>query len=276
MITIDQDAMRLSLGQFSDSLYRLSQETGKEMGVLVKSTGRLLAIDMVIMTQPFSGKDGNINEAGIYRGADDRAKGENAVMRDVGRIYKSISHVYGEVAAQSHDAAAGFYSEIKQGKIPRAMAILRFFGIELGAQVGKFDGGSLHRAIRNNRGRVARSETVRLIVTNPSVLRSYVKELMRRVGEAKGGWADAAKALGGTRGIPQWVTRNAVGRGGATDNSDSFNHPHVVIYNRVKYINAVCDDGAQFEAIHYRTQKMETQIKFIIEAKAKKEGFAVH
>lgn len=276
MIYIDEGALETSLGHFSDGLRRLADASGKEMGVVVKATGRLLACDLVLMTQPFSGKDGNINEAGVYRGGYDRELGERAVMRDVGRVYSSIGSVYAQVAEQKEDAAKGFWRAIKQRKIGRAVKILESFGIELGAPIGEFDQGLAHLSSRNRRGRVSRGQTALLIVTNPAKLRAYVKELKRRVGEAKGGWADGAKVLGGTRGIPQWVTRNAVGRGGATDNSESFNHPHVILHNGVKYITDVCDDDAQNEAVYYRAAKMETQIEKIILGNARREGFATH
>ena len=275
-VYVVEEELNRSLNDFNDSLYRLARETGKDFGDVVKSNGRLIAINMAIMTQPFSGGE-NFRDNGSYAGARDRAAGEFAVLSDVGLVYSTIGIIYSMVKTVKESAAKGFWKAVNSGQMAKAIKIFRTFGITINAststaQIGKFDEGGYHRQVRNSRGRVGRNQRTMLIVTNPKALRRYVKEMVKRVGWAKGSWAAAARALGGTRGLPQWVTRHDAAPGGATDNSRDPISPHVVLHSRVSYMDQVLSPAQASEALRYQQGKMESHIEKVIIANAVKEG----
>lgn len=275
----------VKLEAFNDALYRLARATGKEFGVVVKANARLLAINLAIMTQPWSGKEGNFKSGSkgalTYNGVEDRKMGEAAVRRDIGRVYRTIDQIYHQIEVQTSKqsgggskAARAFYGAAINGNFERAHRILRSFRIfDRGAQLGKFDAGDAHQGKRRARGRVY-SRRAELVVTNPKALVTYVKKIERRVGTAKGGWAGAANGLGSMRGMPQWVTRHKFG-GSASDYTASTNNPHAVLHNNVPWIDQVLSPAGASEAVRIQREKMERHIDYVVAYQARKAGFHV-
>lgn len=274
----------VDLREFNDALFRLARATRKEFGVVVKRNARLLAVNLAVYTQPWSGKEGNFAAKGNdlkYNGLEDRKLGEAAVHRDIGRVYRTIEIIYEQIKMQSKNqkgggshAARAFYGAAINGNLERAQRILRSFRIyDRGAALGKFDKGTRHQARRNSRGRV-QSQRADLIVINPKALVTYTKKIERRVGMAKGGWAGAANALGGMRGLPQWVTRHKTG-GRADDFTGDRDDPYAVLHNDVPWIDQVLNQNGARTAILATQHKMMTHIRHVVSAAARKEGFEV-
>ena len=181
------------------ALRELAAATGKPYGEIVRRNGRLIAISLGIQTQP------------LGDGPEARAQGEKAIRRDMARVFSSPSKVYASLKSISasgkhtgEQLAKAFYKAVKQGDLHRAQEILRSVGIY--TPVGKLD-PAVHQTRRGARGAVG-GKSASLIVTNPKALATYQRKILRNVGIAKGGWAGAAAALGGMRGLPQWVTRH--------------------------------------------------------------------
>jgi len=267
------------LKEFNDALYKLARATGKDFGFVVKRNARLLAVGLAIYTQPWGGEAGNFAASGKnlkYNGLDDRKRGEAAVRRDIGRVYRTIDIIYEQIKTQSKDsrAARAFYGAAINGKVERAQRILRSLRIfDRGATIGKFDRGAQHQARRNKRGRVSGSRAD-IIVTDSKKIAIYTKKIERRVGKAKGGWAGAAKDLGGMRGLPQWVTRHK-GGGHAEDRTGDTSYPHATLHNDVPYIDAVLNKAGAQQAIDITREKMLTHIEYVVAAQAKKAGLQV-
>jgi len=157
--------------------------------------GRLISVALATFAQPY-GLDGA------------RAQGEGATAGDIRRCYATPSNVF-EAFPDSRDAAA-FWKAIAAQNFVRAQGIMQarcptFHNKE----IKPFDGGAAHRSVQNTRGRVSKRQEPIFVVQTSRNLSAYIKTEVARVGEGKAGWAACAKILGGTRGLPQWVTRHA-------------------------------------------------------------------
>lgn len=97
--------------------------------------------------------------------------------------------------------------------------------------VGAFDGGKLHKE-QSEQKNVSR----RLLVAGYSRVEAYANKTARMSGFAKGGFATAARQLGGVRGIPGWATRQkAPGTGTVTGDGKTLT---VTMTNSVNYLGA--------------------------------------
>lgn len=181
---------------------RSSDELFAKMGWTLKNSlpgylrqeARLVAVSLAIQTQPFGSS------------ATSQAVGQVATSRDIYRVYTTPGKAFSDV--QNARAQAGFWKAVKSSAWDRAEKILRRSGNALKfTTIDNFDGGARHRQLRNNQGRIPPSQKPVMIVRNPSALKTYIKAEMKKVGFGKGGWSACARALGGTRGIPGWVSR---------------------------------------------------------------------
>jgi hypothetical protein len=91
--------------------------------------------------------------------------------------------------------------------------------------------------------------------------------LIQKVGFAKGGWATCAAQLGGTRGIPAWVTRHKT-PGTVIDETESEN-PKITIRNDVNYTSKVLSDSNVQGALRDREAKLTARIERILRSKFK-------
>jgi hypothetical protein len=271
VVFIPGSEMDRELRKFSDSLYRLADETNRDFGDVVRQNARLVAVNFAFQTQPFGDGD------------KARQQGIEAVRRDISNVYRTPEIIFTQIQkqmkngkggpAQADRAARAFYGAVMKGNSAIAQQILRSLNIfDSGAAIGKFDKGAAHQQRRNRRGRVG-SRRASLIVTNPKQLAAYVRKIENRVGFGKSGWAAAARDLGSTRGIPGWVTRKR-GPGGARDQTRSTNNPHVVIHNDVTYIDQILTASQMAEALRIQREKMVKMIEIVIEKNARKHGFA--
>jgi hypothetical protein len=98
-----------------------------------------------------------------------------------------------------------------------------------------------------------------MIVKNPAALKSYVDSEMKKVGEGKGGWATCADALGGTRGIPGWVSRqNSPGR---VVESYKAELSSVTMTNLVPYADQILTETEKQNAIEIAAERLGKSVK---------------
>lgn len=158
--------------------------------------GRLISVSLATSAQPY----------GIDEGAHQR--GQAATAGDIRRCYATPGNVFEEF--KEDGKAAAFWKAIKAGNFASAQAIMqRFCPRFANKEIKPFDGGAVHRGARNQRGRVSPKQEPLFVVQTTRNLSAYVKSEADHVGEGKAGWAACAKILGGTRGLPQWITRLA-------------------------------------------------------------------
>jgi hypothetical protein len=158
--------------------------------------GRLISVSLATSAQPY--------------GIDDQArnKGEAATSSDIRRCYATPGQVF--EAFPDDGKAASFWRAIKSGDFTKAQTIMQAHCPKFAnKEIRPFDGGATHRNLRNARGRVSKRQEPVFVVQTTRNLTAYVQREVTHVGEGKAGWAACAKILGGSRGLPQWVTRQA-------------------------------------------------------------------
>ncbi|NDD53083.1 hypothetical protein EBZ39_04250 [bacterium] len=258
--------MQIDDRAFKRALLRFYVSQKKSWPQVLRAQGRLISVNLAYQTQPFG------NELG-------RAQGEGKTKADILRVYAAPGQVYQEIEKQSAANAKAFWSIMQSRKFQSAKTFLSRLGLEKFAQaeVGLMDDGQSHQAAKAaipTRPRIKKSQKITRIVTNPNRLNVFLKKIATRVGMAKSGWAACAKILGGTRGIPQWVTRHAnkMGKGYVMDFTSQKN-PYLIMINQIPWVDKCLNQGQMQRALDIQTQKMMTAIDIAMSKDAKAMGF---
>lgn len=277
-ITVDDRELQQALLRF----YRT-----RSPAAVLRAQARLAAVSFAFQTQPFGGSKAT-------GGQQDSAKrqGEGAVERDIRRVVKVASDVYPALEKQAVGAGRAFYSYMKKGSydLARQMLVrLRVPGF-IQAEVGEMS-GRYHKSARApipKRPRISSSQKPLLITNAIAPIKNYVKEVKKRVGIAKGGWAACAMQLGGTRGrmatntegvqqqaIPAWVKRHAGGRASGTviDQSENFMVGRIHMVNNVPWVSNCLSDQQAQRALDIQKERMQRAINIALEADLKASGF---
>lgn len=231
----------------SDELFRKMGWTLKNsLPGYLKQEARLVAVSLAIQTQPFGDS------------ATAQATGQVAVSRDIYRVYTTPGKAFADI--QDANAARGFWKAVKTSAWERAKKILAREGSSLKfTTIDNFDNGKAHAQLRNNQGRIPPSQKPVMIVRNPSALKTYVASEQKKVGFGKGGWAACARILGGTRGIPGWVSRqNAPGQ---VQEQYSAQKSSVTMTNQVPYASQILSPSGKQDAIAVAMARLRKSIQ---------------
>lgn len=252
-VTVDDSGL-------SKLLNRFAAYKSKTVPEIVRAQGRLVAVNLAHNTQPY----GNDDAA--------RFKGTNAVRIDIGRVFIGPYRIF-EIAK------SGTNNRVSQW-LANAMADGDVEGVRTAWQtltnrpiiVSKNVVPSWHQSQRNKRGRVRKGAAPMIVIIQRSI-DTYTRSKEKLVGFGKSGWAAAARALGGTRGIPGWVSRNK-GPGGVTDMTrGNTPTPYVVLHNQVRYVDLILPESERRAAVQIQAEKMVRAIEHGIEAEKKAVGF---
>jgi hypothetical protein len=209
--------------------------------------GRLISVALATFAQPY-GLDGA------------RAQGEGATAGDIRRCYATPSNVFESFTDDRQ--ASRFWRAIKAGNFVAAQSIMQTYCPEFAnKEIKPFDGGAGHRSVQNNRGRVNQRQEPLFVVQTGRNLSAYIKSEVSRVGEGKAGWAACAKILGGTRGLPQWVTRHA-GKIAPGFVGKNYSGPvkTVRLENQVRYAQNLLTAGNKATAVKSGIDRMTKSI----------------
>ena len=213
---------------------------------LMRQAGRLCAVSLAFQTQPF--------------GDDDKAEalGKVATTRDIYRVYATPGKAYEDI--QDNGAQAGFWKAVKTNAWDMAAKILNREGSRLrGTVIDNFDGGSAHRQLRNNQGRIPSSQKPVMIVKDAQKLKSYISTEMDKVGQGKGGWATCARILGGIRGIPRWIAKhNSPGQALENYGADVTS---ITLINQVPYASSILSQSQKQEAVSIAFERLFKSIQ---------------
>ncbi len=224
---------------------------------VLHQAGRLVAVSLARQAQPF-GKDGFDETA--------QALGIVATTRDIYRVYATPGVAWKDI--NDPGAQAGFWKAVKTSAWDRAAKILGRSGARLKSTlIDNFDGGAQHRQLRNNRGRIPESQKPVMIVKDAQKLKSYVSSEIKKVGFGKGGWAACARALGGTRGIPGWISRQAA-PGTAVENYGAT-VMSITMTNQVPYASAILSPAQKQEAVRIAMDKLRSSIQIAMQHSGK-------
>jgi len=241
MITVDSDTSGLI-----KKIGEARAVTGQTLAAVLRSEGRLLAVELAMVTQPY--------------GFDNKAlqQGEAALARDYRKIY--ITDDNGLALVMSCGARAK----------DRPAAQIRFDNY---AKAG--NGGALDKVMQDMHLKIDYARTAKpsyhdrrwkngrlhkganLAVLNPKSVGNLIKREQRKVGFAKSGWAACARELGGTRGIPQWVTRGKCPGRVIVDYKGPENIT-VTLINEGNFTSRVLSQGGKALAISNRIQKIQS------------------
>lgn len=211
----------------------------------LRQEARLTAVELARRTQPFGD------------GPAPRAVGQAATTADIYRVYATPGKAYDDV---QENAKASFWRAVKASAWNRAQTILNRFGSTLkGITFNSFDSGAAHRQLRNNQGRIPKSQKPVMIVKDPKTLKTYVDSEVKKVGEGKGGWATCAKALGGTRGIPGWVSRQ--NSPGQVIENYKAELSSVTMTNQVPYASEILSEDEKQNAIDIAKDRLGKSVK---------------
>ncbi len=230
---------------------------------VLHQAGRLCAVSAAFQAQPF--------------GIDEKAQalGVVATTRDIYRVYATPGKAYDDLSESvkkitthgkevDFDPQKAFWSCVKTSKWAQAQSILTRFGNRLKSTlIDNFDGGAQHRQLRNNQGRISASQKPVMIVKDAQKLKSYVVSETKKVGFGKGGWAACARALGGTRGIPGWISRQ--GAPGAVVENYGANVMSITMTNQVPYANAILSPAQKQEAVRIAMDKLRSSIQIAMQ-----------
>ncbi len=232
---------------------RGSDELFRKMGWTIKNSvpgflrqeARLVAVELARRTQPFGNN------------ATTQKVGQAATARDIYLVYATPGKAWKDINDSLQDS---FWRAVKSSAWDRAARILRRYGSALkGTPIDNFDGGATHRQLRNNQGRIPPSQKPVMIVKDPRKLKSYVLDEQKKVGEGKGGWATCAKALGGTRGIPGWVSRQ--NSPGQIAESYKPEISGVTMINQVPYASEILSESEKQIAIDDGKYRLGLSVK---------------
>ncbi len=211
----------------------------------LRQEARLAAVSLAFQTQPFGDN------------ATTKASGEAAVSRDIYRVYTTPGKAFEDI--QDKHEQAGFWKAVKTSAWGRAATILARSGVALKSTlIDNFDGGASHRQLRNNRGGINQGQKPVMIVKDAAKLKSYIKFEQKKVGEGKGGWATCARNLGGTRGIPGWVSRQ--NSPGQVIENYAADKSSVSMTNLVPYASEILTQSAQQDALRIAEDKLRKSI----------------
>jgi hypothetical protein len=250
---------------FSDTDRKLAARArgfAPDLENVMDRVGRLVAVSLATSAQPY----------GI--GPKSLAVGQAAVVRDIYRVYATPGQAYKEILSNAgKPAASAFYSALKTGNVTSAnyaryglsaAEIMKRNAPRFGlAEIGFFDNGTLHKARRNNRGRVPPTQKVLLVVTNVNALQKYILDEMNMVGFGKAGWGNCARAFkdaGATRGLPEWVTRHRGAPAGVAKDGRAEGTLIVTMFNQVSYAENLLTAGDKAQAIGIGVDRLTSQM----------------
>jgi hypothetical protein len=239
-LTLDTSSYDRAVRELIANVNKSGQEVLKqEMGLLVT--------ELIRETPPFG------------LGQDGKKMGENAVENDIKKIYTGMT-------SASHTKWKKKFPNVRTSGKGRKL---------FEDQVDR----SFHQEFRDRRGRVKRKGTRLLtfgtlkfsdkVHVNKSQLSSYIKQVQKKVGEAKAGWMAAARRFGSNR-IPAWVSRHGVKDG---DARESFNGKGgfveaINLNKAIQTLNATA--GILRSAIKGREAKLKIRLENILKKSAVK------
>jgi hypothetical protein len=275
---------------------RYAEIVGKDVQQELRRHARIACVELANTTQPF-GKDKAAKELG-----------EKAVEVDISKVFYT-PEPYGGAVEQLHELASKFNnyraSQSKRG-FNADEATLRFTDrvngyaaagnmkalrkiFENFGWLGVIDevDPQLHWSARGgSRMKVKkRVGNMHLLMQKRTKLDAYIKQVQRKVGMTKAGWAVCAEKIPEldlasvqTRGIPQWVTRNKGHRipaASSVDASSTFTNainPSVRMTNAVPWTSQNLSASSAMMALQIARGKfvkmMDRQIRYVLRQQA--------
>jgi hypothetical protein len=258
MITFDQSHWGRQYGKFRDTIDQYIKLVGRDSLDLLKQQSILLCTDMATVTQPYTNS------------TKSKKLGENAVSRDINKVFRGPKKMYDRIKKESEDVAKGFWSLYKSGKFKDAEELFYKATGERVQEITK----TPHIKARNKRGRVTDSSAdINAVyhVKSDDRIKAYAGKIQKRVGFAKSGWITAAEQIGTIKKrVPAWIKRHKNTQTGSARLHDVKGTKYYLITNKVRYIKEIFNSGSFMKASSFRIKAMQREIKKILEHRGKK------
>jgi hypothetical protein len=239
VINIDVNAAALE-----DALYILAREARLEPGRVIKEEARLVTQNIIQLTPPKTLAQG-------------RAKVRGDLARSIGILdQNSFARAQENVRLPMRELIRRKDNETLQDAI-RSMNGANWI-------VKPFDKKD-HTSRRNRYGRVTKMSYI--LTTDAGKARKYFREVMSRVGWAKGAWASALTVAGGR--APNWYGKHAAASGTAFGNFGESPQFSATGFN-IKIPNY---QRTVSNAVRNRQRVTQTKIDRLIAGKATNLGF---
>jgi hypothetical protein len=254
-----------------EMLARFSEATGKSVPEIVRASARICSVELANRTQLFSaGKGGGKAKLNKYT---------SYLRKDILKIAKDKKSLR-EKAANIADAGlkVRLQAAIASGKPQAIAALLKAVGtIKDESDFKSVDTsqiGAIHKAHRSKR-------TGRALSTRPSFnysengIETYLNIVSKRLGYAKNGWAECARAIGGVkgdgaRGIPAWAKRHKGNNFKVIDQSNLKQiNPSITITNTTPYVSRILRPSDKSEAVAVGRLRMIKMMNAVFSALAK-------
>ena len=237
-----------------EKILRLARYTHKSVGSIMKQEARLVGVQLARYTQPFGFGD------------DAKKLGEGAIARDTQRAFYVLPD---NLVANPTPISSGKYAGWLKLFITKAGTIYVVRPENYRANDTSQTLFRHHNELRNKDGIVPKKTgwvdkqpdfvAINLWVISQSQYNAYLPFIQKEVGFAKAGWATAISGIGGTRGIPGWVTRHKnKSPGSVNDQTANEDNPTISIVNEVNYTSRVLSESGKRGAIRdaeYRLAK---------------------
>ena len=238
-----------------EALAHRGQDLKSAIPPLLRLEARLCCVDLALVTQPYGNDEAT------------RFEGQIAVNRDIYKVYTTPGKAYADISPPERQRA--FWKFVNRGQWDKAQQILVSAGKAFKfTPIQSFDGGAAHQQHRNRQGKITGSQTPVMIVKDPEKLKAYIETEKAKVGEGKGGWATCARQLGGTRGIPGWVSRQ--NSPGSVDEQYGETKSTITMTNEVSYASDIIDEQHKTQALNNSEYRL-TRALAIAEAHSKHE-----
>jgi hypothetical protein len=246
--------------------------TKEEASREIRKSGRVLAVRLTNKTQPY-GMD-----------SITRAKGQNAILKDIKEITKPLSKYWFEEAKRMRQFDPGAFRRrftTKEGRV---------WLEEQDVELNRSNIKEFHQKMRNkSNGRTSQAGLFDRTIGRhgaahrgyllQNVQKKYIEQTQKKVGIAKAGWAQCAGLLGGfdkPKGgkvgrIQKWIQKLIPKYGsGSVINTDKY----VILNNSVPWIGRVLTRADLKDSLDIQRQALAKSVIAIVKHNSKKAGFA--
>jgi hypothetical protein len=254
---------------------RYEEVTGKEVASSLRRAGRLLAVNMAFSTPPYG------------KNVDARKLGENALMRDLMRLFyvMSIGRIRGIIDFQGREATMKYGHKGAQPLGNVTEKVLRRDEMKAWHEKRRGANGRVSKARRGvtTGHRIKDLQNLDKGIVTEEYLRAYYKERVKYIGLSKAGWASCIMKMDLSQsdikniwsGIPAWVKRHvAKAPSDVKDKADAM-LPQIKLTSKIPWADKVMTDKDREEAVRITREKffrsMGTEIRAVLK-KAKESS----
>jgi hypothetical protein len=241
MMTVDSSGMNAKLRQ-------LALRSEKSLPVIVKQSARRVAVNLARVTIPFGDAE------------SDSKKSEAKVAADIHRAILSPD----KLAERMTEEQRGAFWNVFWNQTPAAVnRFLQAIGINV--KYVRANLKSVHKSARNVGGVVPKNYRGQTMA-DPEKKATLIKQVSKKIGFVKYGWAVCAQLLGGNRGVPGWVKKGKSSPGAGTVREiKGKNGVSYSMTNNVKYVSRLIRSNSLKMALDreaaYLKQQIERELK---------------